>query len=438
MKGLRAVVRKIHWTSLPQVSSPVRRSETTLGCGQLTGRLSRARNRARIAQGIETRQMILDLKGAGRDHRTRQRLHPRLPRYLQPDRHGRRRPHHEGARLGRVALHRRRHLQQSRAPHRPTSCTGRSDCSHRCGASGPRGSGRFERISWEQALDKIHARVSEVIARHGPQAVMPLNYAGPHGMLAVRQHVVALLSQARRQPALSPRRMCGGVRSEAWAGTYGAVAGHRPRGGRERQAQRRVGQQRDGRQSASRAQDPPCEAQGRQARGDRPVAHQDRRAGRSAYARPRRARTCCSPSRSPPSWSGSARTTRVHRPSMCSAMTSSWRGRASGRSARAAAACGVHGERHRDARALDGRGRPAGHGARQRPRTRPQRRQRHPRRDRAAGADGQAAMRQRHRARRRQRFPKTLAKLQRPDLAPPGHAHAQYHGRRPASGRRRH
>ena len=49
---------------------------------------------------------------------------------------------------------------------------------------GPRGAGGFERISWDQALDIIHARVSEVIAKHGPEAVMPLNYAGPHGMLA--------------------------------------------------------------------------------------------------------------------------------------------------------------------------------------------------------------------------------------------------------------
>src|SRR4051812_11265773 len=49
---------------------------------------------------------------------------------------------------------------------------------------GPRGTNRFERIAWEQALDIIYARVSEVIGLHGPEAVMPLNYAGPHGMLA--------------------------------------------------------------------------------------------------------------------------------------------------------------------------------------------------------------------------------------------------------------
>ena len=43
---------------------------------------------------------------------------------------------------------------------------------------GPKGSGEFARISWDAALDEIHRRVSNVIGRWGPQAVMPLNYAG--------------------------------------------------------------------------------------------------------------------------------------------------------------------------------------------------------------------------------------------------------------------
>src|SRR5579862_2416133 len=43
---------------------------------------------------------------------------------------------------------------------------------------GPKGAGRFERISWDAALDEIHARVSAVIERWGPQAVSPLSYAG--------------------------------------------------------------------------------------------------------------------------------------------------------------------------------------------------------------------------------------------------------------------
>ncbi len=51
----------------------------------------------------------------------------------------------------------------------------------RIGRKGERG---FERISWDQALDLIAARFGEVVARHGPQAVLPYSYAGNMGLLA--------------------------------------------------------------------------------------------------------------------------------------------------------------------------------------------------------------------------------------------------------------
>src|SRR6516162_10301853 len=88
--------------------------------------------------------------------------------------------------------------------------------------TGARGSGRFERVSWERALDTIHARVKAVIDRWGPQAVSPLNYAGPHGMLAYDS--MSLRFFHRLGASLLYRgAMCGMVRNEAWAGTYGAV-----------------------------------------------------------------------------------------------------------------------------------------------------------------------------------------------------------------------
>jgi anaerobic selenocysteine-containing dehydrogenase len=93
--------------------------------------------------------------------------------------------------------------------------------------TGPRGSGSFERISWGEALDTIHQRVSEVIARHGPQAVMPLNYAGPHGMLSVDSMSLRFFHKLGATQ-LYRRSLCGAVRSEAWAGTYGAVPGISP------------------------------------------------------------------------------------------------------------------------------------------------------------------------------------------------------------------
>jgi anaerobic selenocysteine-containing dehydrogenase len=92
---------------------------------------------------------------------------------------------------------------------------------------GPRGSGRFEHLSWEHALDQIHERVSAVIDRWGAQAVMPLNYAGPHGMLAYDSMSLRFFHRLGATQ-LFRGSMCGAVRNEAWAGTYGAVPGISP------------------------------------------------------------------------------------------------------------------------------------------------------------------------------------------------------------------
>lgn len=92
---------------------------------------------------------------------------------------------------------------------------------------GPRGSGQFTRISWEAALDEIYARVSEVIDQFGPQAVSPLNYAGPHGMLAGDSMSLRFFHKLGASQ-LYRGSMCGAVRREAWAGTYGTVPGIGP------------------------------------------------------------------------------------------------------------------------------------------------------------------------------------------------------------------
>ena len=93
--------------------------------------------------------------------------------------------------------------------------------------TGPKGSGQFERITWNAALDEIHARTRAVIDRWGPQAVTPLNYAGPHGMLAGDSMSLRFFHRLGATQ-IYRRGMCGGVRSEAWAGTYGAVPGCPP------------------------------------------------------------------------------------------------------------------------------------------------------------------------------------------------------------------
>lgn len=47
---------------------------------------------------------------------------------------------------------------------------------------GRKGEGRFERISWDEALDTIAARLKEIAARD-PQAILPYSYAGTMGLV---------------------------------------------------------------------------------------------------------------------------------------------------------------------------------------------------------------------------------------------------------------
>src|SRR3954471_23972910 len=49
---------------------------------------------------------------------------------------------------------------------------------------GPKGEGRFARISWDEALSTIASRFGEIAASaDGPQAIVPYSYAGTMGLL---------------------------------------------------------------------------------------------------------------------------------------------------------------------------------------------------------------------------------------------------------------
>ena len=92
---------------------------------------------------------------------------------------------------------------------------------------GAKGEGRFARITWAEALDLVHERFAAVVAEHGPQAILPLNYAGPHGMLAGGSMDLRFFHKLGAS-LLDRRPLCGGIRTEAWVGTFGSVPGMRP------------------------------------------------------------------------------------------------------------------------------------------------------------------------------------------------------------------
>ena len=49
--------------------------------------------------------------------------------------------------------------------------------------AGPKGSGQFAPVSWDDALDEVAARFQAAAARHGPETVWPYYYAGTMGLL---------------------------------------------------------------------------------------------------------------------------------------------------------------------------------------------------------------------------------------------------------------
>lgn len=93
--------------------------------------------------------------------------------------------------------------------------------------TGPRGSGQFRRVGWAEALDVVHQRTRAVINQWGSEAVAPLNYAGPHGMLAGDSMSLRFFHRLGASQ-LYRGALCGAVRREAWVGTYGAVPGIGP------------------------------------------------------------------------------------------------------------------------------------------------------------------------------------------------------------------
>jgi anaerobic selenocysteine-containing dehydrogenase len=93
--------------------------------------------------------------------------------------------------------------------------------------AGAKGEGRFVPVSWDEALDIVYDRFTAVVAKHGPQAIVPLNYAGPHGMLAGGSMDLRFFHRLGAS-LLDRRPLCGGVRTEAWVGTFGPTPGMPP------------------------------------------------------------------------------------------------------------------------------------------------------------------------------------------------------------------
>ena len=88
--------------------------------------------------------------------------------------------------------------------------------------SGPKGSGRFVRVSWDEALADIAARLKTIAARD-PQAILPYSYAGTMGLLQGESMDRRFFH--RLGASQLDRTICASAGGEALAATYGAKIG---------------------------------------------------------------------------------------------------------------------------------------------------------------------------------------------------------------------
>lgn len=92
--------------------------------------------------------------------------------------------------------------------------------------TGRKGEGRFERISWDQALDEIASRLRQIAAEEGPEAILPYSYAGTMGLLngsGMDRRFFHRLGASRLD-----RTICAATGSAALAETIGLRYGTEP------------------------------------------------------------------------------------------------------------------------------------------------------------------------------------------------------------------
>ena len=91
---------------------------------------------------------------------------------------------------------------------------------------GPKGSGHFEAVSWEVAIDEIAARLREIIGEHGAEAVLPYSYSGTLGFLQGEGMATRFFN--RMGASQLARTICSEAGFEGYLYTIGAAEGIQP------------------------------------------------------------------------------------------------------------------------------------------------------------------------------------------------------------------
>ncbi len=87
---------------------------------------------------------------------------------------------------------------------------------------GPKGGGQFVRVSWDQALDEIAARLSAIAARE-PEAILPYSYAGTMGFVQGESMAARFFNKLGASEL--DRTICASAGAAGLRYTYGAGVG---------------------------------------------------------------------------------------------------------------------------------------------------------------------------------------------------------------------
>lgn len=92
-------------------------------------------------------------------------------------------------------------------------------------ATGPKGSGQFAAIPWDEAIARIAERWRGILAEHGAQAILPYSYAGTMGLI---QRNAGHAFFHRLGASRLDRTICSPAKAAGWAATLGQTPAPHP------------------------------------------------------------------------------------------------------------------------------------------------------------------------------------------------------------------
>jgi anaerobic selenocysteine-containing dehydrogenase len=88
--------------------------------------------------------------------------------------------------------------------------------------TGPKGTGRFARVSWDEAMEMLADRLATIRERWGGEAILPFSYGGSNGLLT--QDTTDLLLFRRLGASRLARTVCAAPTGAAATAMYGKMA----------------------------------------------------------------------------------------------------------------------------------------------------------------------------------------------------------------------